>query len=232
MGEVVQDGETVLRYLWSADLTVLNSSRPGLSEALAAAEHTGYDALLAACTDAQTEPVKGIAVCSDPAWTAKMDAGWTDAKNAAALYAPEAAVTAAEPVPLYNADAGFRAAVDAQELERTAEVSTLVPNEKRVIFYTDVNSVNSVCYTVEDGVLIKYVDTDITYSCEAVTVIYTRAELGRRRGRDLRHQCQRLQPGQHLHPRPGRDLPVPGRGEVIPIPSAKGLSQNRTNAFP
>ena len=41
------------------------------------------------------------------------------------------------------------------------------------------------CYTVEDGVLIKYVDTDITYACEAVTVIYTRAELSGKTGDGL-----------------------------------------------
>ena len=96
----------------------------------------------------------------------------------AALLYPDAAAVSESSENVYDIDEGFAAALDAYDSERTEYVDEPIASDKRVILTTGINAENdNVYYTVEDGQVVKHVDTYIVYDCAAITVICTQVEL-------------------------------------------------------
>ena len=196
LGEIVLDGETVLTYLYSDGplnlLYYFGSAEMDqkTSEIISAMGNTAFYELISDRWDqARTETYDyyvnhvtdvepNVRLCSDESLTAGMDGTWSSASAVAALLYPDAAAVSESSENVYDIDEGFAAALDAYDLERTEYVDEPIASDKRVIMTTGINAENdNVYYTVEDGQVVKHVDTYIVYDCAAITVIYTSVEL-------------------------------------------------------
>ena len=196
LGEIVLDGETVLTYIYSDFAWYLYQMRPdyetgeyyrediALATVIESMDRTAFADLMTAFLDELVAQnghhagnFDGIRLCSDAAYTDCMDDTWAAAETVAALVCPGMTVVSESSDNAYDIDEGFRTAFDLKEQERTAVVDDPVDSEKRVIVYTDVNTNSNVYYTVEDGEIVKHVDTFVTFSCAAITVLYTKVEL-------------------------------------------------------
>ena len=56
-------------------------------------------------------------------------------------------------------------------------IDNIADVEKCIVSHLDVHITDNVYYTVENGQIVKHVDTNVVYSSEATTVIYTKVEL-------------------------------------------------------
>ena len=182
LGEVFVDGESRLTYVYSADLD--NRAEAGLGKlyaALSGAQNTAFAALLdeeayTALSDAET-PGEGLKLCSEAGYAAEMDERWTTAAAAAQAYFGELTAEEQGSRIMQEADAGFKAASDAQAAQLgfapNDENNAPVDTENRLIGILSEFNTDTVTYTVIDGVLVKIVDRIVTYHCELVTVYYT-----------------------------------------------------------
>ena len=184
VGEITLDGEIAARYVYSADLTVSDYDSSPFSKlraCLGAMEDGAFAALLDSVDTSKT--TKGFAVCGDLSFDAVPDADRSSAANAAAVMFPDAAASADESGYLCDADAAVLAFIEGDAAEREAALTdntaahTMLDAGKGFVAYTDVDSVNNVYYTADNGEIIKHVDTYITYTCEHVTVMYTKVAL-------------------------------------------------------
>ena len=174
-GEVVVNGESVIRYLYSDDITAGGSTVLGaLMDALNHSELEGFGEMLINYVDGGT----GIALCSVDGYAEDMDENWKDAVNVAALYYPDREVGDSMSVDLFGYDDGYT------EYCGTYLENVDVVDEAGEPYVTggvlgavSFSVTDSVTYTVIDGELVKLIDRDYDYNLEEITVIYTRAEL-------------------------------------------------------
>lgn len=180
VGEVTVNGEAGFKYLYSEDLTFSTTVLGAVKDALSVFKEGQFAALVPSIVGEKEE--KGVAVCSDATREASMNSDWKSAVKAGkACYATATEKTSSD-VDLYESDADF-AAKCASGYSTEYEDATLVDNAGLPAVITgplgklSAQNVDNITYTVIDGRLVKTIDRNIYYSVEAVTVIYTKADL-------------------------------------------------------
>lgn len=184
VGEVVVDGVTQFKYLYSGDMTINNASGIfALHDCLSGMADKDYARLLKGnnsdnfdAFDFTTESV-GFALCSNAELAAAMDENWCSAQKVGALYYPGKNVTSATNSNLYDTDNGFKAVVDTKNEEGLAVINNPIDAGKSIVIHIGSHATDNVYYTIEDGQLVRHYDTNVIYDSEAVSVIYTKVEL-------------------------------------------------------
>ena len=176
----------MLEYLWSADFPAskyygfehLRAALSGAADGFGALADAYYEAAAPYFYVEDAAYMDGLLkACSDAEKAEAIDGLWVSAADVAALYYPEAEIVVQTNENLYDADAGFAAACDELAADRADTIDDPVDTKKRIINHNNVSSTNNVYYTVEEGQLIKHVDTNVIYNGDAVTVLFTRVEL-------------------------------------------------------
>ncbi|MDY6437739.1 MAG: hypothetical protein SPK85_01335 [Prevotella sp.] len=180
-GEVVVDGVTRMKYLYSGDMTINDGSGIfALHDCLSGMADKDYAHLLKGNNfdtfDFTTESV-GFALCSNAELAAAMDENWSSAQKVGALYYPGRNVTSATNSNLYDTDNGFKAVIDTKNEEGLAVINNPIDAGKSIVVHIGSHATDNVYYTVEEGQLVRHYDTNIVYDSEAVSVIYTKVEL-------------------------------------------------------
>ena len=174
-GEVVVDGVTMIKYLYSDDMSrkeeVINNLLNGLQGMTDDSYATLLDGLEA---DAEAS---GLALCSDAELVAAMDENWSSAKVVGMQYFSDKTVASETNSNLYDIDEGFKAALDAQAAARAETIETLADVEKCIVTHLDSRTVTDVWYNIVDGNRIRHSDITVIYDSESTTVIFTKVEL-------------------------------------------------------
>lgn len=174
-GEVVVNGVTMIKYLYSDDMSrkeeVINNLLNGLQGMTDDSYATLLDGLEA---DAEAS---GLALCSDAELVAAMDENWSSAKVVGMQYFSDKTVASETNSNLYDIDEGFKAALDAQAAARAETIETLADVEKCIVTHLDSRTVTDVWYNIVDGNRIRHYDTTVIYDSESTTVIFTKVEL-------------------------------------------------------
>ena len=181
VGEVIVDGVTKMKYLYSGDISLSSMIRQNLLAGLNGMADGDYATMLDEHfydNFFQSQQNYGFAICSDPELAAAMDQNWSSAQYVGTLYYPGKSVSSEINSNLYDIDAGFKAVLDSLTADRMETIDTPADVEKCIVSNLDATANSNVYYTVEDGEIIKHVDTYVVYSAEATTVIYTKVELG------------------------------------------------------
>jgi hypothetical protein len=180
VGEVTVNGEPGFHYLYSEDLTNYETVFAMVKASLSNFKEGKFSVLVPTLVG-NTED-KGIAVCSDASYAASMNSDWKSAVKAGKACYTTATENTSSDVNLYESDADF-AAKCASGYTIEYEDATLVDNAGQPAVLTgplgklSAQNSDTVTYTVIDGRLVKIIDRDIDYYGEAVTVIYTKADL-------------------------------------------------------
>lgn len=176
VGEVVVDGQSVIKYLYSGDVTINSIVLQNLLAGLQGMADVDYATLLEQELYYITQN-QDFALCADAELAAAMDENWISASYVGALYYPGLTVKTEINSNLYDLDEGFKAVVDEQIADRVATIDYPIEAGKYIVSHLDTNTTSSVYYTIEDGQIVKHIDTNVTFSCEVTTVIYTKVEL-------------------------------------------------------
>ena len=176
VGEVVVDGQSVIKYIYSGDITLSTVIIENLQDGLNGMADGDYAALLAAHEFSYNTQASGFALCSNPDLEASMDANWSSAQYVGTLLYSDKTVKAEINSNLYDLDDGFKAVLDAKQQERAGYIDNLADAEKCIVSHRGADSYNNVWYEAGEE-LIKHVDTIVTYDSEATTVVYTKVEL-------------------------------------------------------
>lgn len=180
VGEVTVNGEAGFKYLYSEDLTNYETVFAMVKASLSNFKEGKFSVLVPTLVG-NTED-KGVAVCSDATREASMNSDWKSAVKAGKACYPTATEKTSSDVNLYESDADF-AAKCASGYTIEYEDATLVDNSGQPAVLTgplgklSAQNADTVTYTVIDGRLVKIIDRNIHYYGEAVTVIYTKADL-------------------------------------------------------
>lgn len=177
VGEVVVEGVSQIKYLYSADITVPYYSIEPLLTALRGMADSDYATLLEAHEFDYEASSNGFAICSNPELADAMNYNWSSARYVGAQYYPDKTATSETNENLYDLDEGFKASVDALAAQRTEDKDVPISTGKSVAFHIDSHSMVDVYYTIEDGRVIRHYDTQVIYDVEATMVIFTKVEL-------------------------------------------------------
>ena len=175
LGDVSIDGTVSVKYVYSGDLTASGTVALAVKDCLSGMEDGDFAALFDGFDYYSAST--GLVLCTDPDKTAVMDENWADARYVGDLYSPGATVLYENGGALYDLDAGFGTTTDEHNGEVQSYIDTILDADKRVIVHTDVSSFDDVYYTIYEGQIVKHVETTVVYSCEAVTVVYTKVRL-------------------------------------------------------
>jgi len=174
-GEVVVDGVTMIKYLYSDDMSRKEEVINNLLNSLQGMTDDSYATLLDGL-EADAE-ASGLALCSDAELVAAMDENWSSAKVVGMLYFSDKTVASETNSNLYDIDEGFKAALDAQAATRAENIETLADVEKCIVTHLDSRTVTDVWYNIVDGNRIRHSDITVIYDSESTTVIFTKVEL-------------------------------------------------------
>ena len=177
VGEVVVDGTSMVKYLYSGNISIKEVVIQDLLDGLKGMEDGEYANLLEGFEFDYTTDSKGFALCSDTELAAVMDANWRSAQYVGTQYFPNKTVASESNSNLYDVDTGFKAALDAQTETRAENIEKLANVKKCIVSHLDSRTVTDVYYTIEDGRVVRHSDINVIYDSEAITVIYTKAEL-------------------------------------------------------
>ena len=175
-GEVFVDGESVLQYVYSDDITrsstVVAAARDGFG---GPEEEEGFAALF---PDVIDEEGTGLAGCSNADYVDDMDENWKDAGYLAGKYYSGKTVESTESYDLFQNDEEFAARCrswweDVELLNQAGEEFEM----RGPLGVLSDTLTDSVTYTVIDGKLIKLIDREEDYTLESITVIYTSVHL-------------------------------------------------------
>lgn len=179
VGEVVVDGTSVIKYLYTGDLTINYSIIQDVIDCLNGMTDNDFATLLAGqefdCT--LQPPANGFAICSNVELTPAMDENWNSAQYVGLLYYPNNTVISDVNTNLYDLDEGFKTVLDTKAEQRLSAIDNPVVVEKCIISHIGSSAVDVVTYTNEEGEVVKHVNTIIDYDCEATTFVYTKVEL-------------------------------------------------------
>ena len=178
-GEVVVDGVSEIKYLYSGEITIQSVVIQNLLDGLKGLEDDDYASLLEGHVfdyDASS-PAHGLALCSNPELVAAMDENWSSAKYVGVQYFPDKSVNSETNSNLYDIDEGFKAALDALYEERTTDIDQPLDPGNFILSHLDSRTVTNVYYTVENGVRIRHSDITVIYDSEATMVVYSKVEL-------------------------------------------------------
>ncbi len=174
-GEVVVDGVTMTKYLFSDNMSRKENVINNLLSGLQGMTDGSYATLLDG-TEADVEAT-GLALCSDPELIAAMNKNWSSAQYVGTLYYAGKTVLSETNSNLYDIDEGFKAAFDVQTAARAENVENLADVKKCIVTHLDSRTVTDVWYNIINGSNVRHVDANVIYDSEATTVIYTRVEL-------------------------------------------------------
>lgn len=179
VGEVVVDGVSEIKFLYSGDITLNNTLLQNLLDGLNGMADSDYAALLEEYkVNAYFYlPEERLALCSNPDLMAVMDENWSSALYVGTLYYADKSAVSEINDNLYDLDAGFKAVLDAKTAQRIEDIENIINEPKCFVTHLGASSNNNVWYTVENGQVIKHVETSIVYSSEVTTVIYTKVVL-------------------------------------------------------
>ena len=177
VGEVVVDGTSVIKYLYSGDVAIKSSVIQNLLDGLNGMTDKDYHTLLSGQDFDYEAGAKGLALCADPEKAAAMNANWSSARYVGTLYYSGKTATNKVNSNLYDIDDGFKATLDAQAVARAAEIETLADVEKCIVTHLDSRTETDVYYTIEGGEVVRHMDANVIFDSEATTVIYTKVEL-------------------------------------------------------
>ena len=179
LGEVVLNGQQSFYYLFSTDLTNAETVFAAVKDCLSDFKGGMYNALVPDIVGESED--KGIAICSNSDYTAMMNTDWISADNAGQACLNNTDVTASSSVDLYETDADFAAKCSKGFDEDGAEY---VDNDGNDWTFSGIlgklsttNTDTFTHHTFENGQLVQHIDRKIEYTCESVTVIYTKANL-------------------------------------------------------
>ena len=180
LGEVVLNGQQSFYYLYSADLTNFETVFAAVKDGLSDFKGGIYTALVPDIVGESED--KGIAVCSNADYTAMMNADWISAANAGQACLNLTDVTASSSNDLYETDADFAAKCSKGFDEDGVEVEYVDNDGNEWTFSGILGKLSTTIadtdsYKLIDGKLVVNTDRTIDYTCESVTVIYTKANL-------------------------------------------------------
>ena len=179
LGEVVLNGQQSFYYLFSTDLTNAETVFAAVKDCLSDFKGGMYNALVPDIVGENED--KGIAICSNSDYAAMMNTDWISADNAGQACLNHTGVTASSSDNLYESDADFAAKCSEGLDEDEVEYVDNTGNDwtfSGILGKLSANNYDTVTYTFENGQLVQHIDRNIEYTCESVTVIYTKAELG------------------------------------------------------
>ena len=174
-GEVIVDGVTMIKYLYSDNMSRKEEVINNLLNGLQGMTNDSYATLLDGVE--ADEEASGLALCSDAELVAAIDENWSSARNVGTQYFPDKAVASETNSNLYDIDEGFKAALDAQVAARAETIETLADVEKSIVTHLDSRTITNVWYETVDGNRIRHYDTTVVYDSESTTVIYTKVVL-------------------------------------------------------
>lgn len=175
VGEVVVDGESRIKYLYSGNMSLNQEVITNLLSGLQGMADDSYATMLDG-TEADEE-ASGLALCSDPELVAAMDENWSSAQQVGALYFTGKSVASETNSNLYDIDEGFKAKLDELTEARMTSIDEPLDAGNYIITHLDSRTVTDVYYTIEDGRVIRHTDTNVIYDSEKTTVIFTKVEL-------------------------------------------------------
>lgn len=175
IGEVVVDGESKIKYIYSSNLSRTADVLANLLSALQGMSDGDYATLLGGVT--VDEEATGVAICSDPTLVSSMDESWSSAKNVGTQNFSGATVASESTSDAYDTDAGYKAKVDALAAARTEGIDRPLDGGKNILTHIDSRTITDVYYTIEDGKVVRHSDTNVVYDTEVTEVLYTKAEL-------------------------------------------------------
>lgn len=177
VGEVVFNGQQSFYYLYSDDINNGSMVIRSLWRSLLNINDGAYSAMIADGYVDYSSEKKGFAHCSNKDFETKMDANWKNALLAGIACLPKnTSVASSSSDDLFLSDADFAARCT---FEEGVDIVDNAGNDFVIsgpIGETSATNTDNVTYTVEDGVLVKHIDRQIDYTCESITVVYTRAE--------------------------------------------------------
>lgn len=175
VGEVVVDGESRIKYLYSGDVSLKQEVITNLLSGLQGMADDSYATMLDG-TEADEE-ASGLALCSDPELVAEMNENWSSAQQVGTLYFTGKSVASETNSNLYDIDEGFKAKLDELTEARMTSIDEPLDAGNYIITHLDSRTVTDVYYTIEDGRVIRHSDINVIYDSEKTTVIFTKAEL-------------------------------------------------------
>ena len=177
VGEVVLNGHQAFCYMYSEDLTNSDYVFAAVRSCLSVVNDGKYSALVPDIIG--TSDNKGIKVCSNTDFTENMNSDWTSAANAGQACLSYTDFSSSSSNDLYQTNADFAAKCDNRF---SGEDWDIVDNAGHAWIYSGIlgelsaTNTDNVTYTVVDNELVKHIDRKVDYTCENVTVIYTKAE--------------------------------------------------------
>ena len=94
VGEVVVDGVTQIKYLYSGDISIYSYVIQNILDGMNGMADGDYAALLEEHEFDYGSQTTGFAICSNPDLVATMDGNWSSAQYVGTLYYPDKTVTA------------------------------------------------------------------------------------------------------------------------------------------
>ena len=177
VGEVVLDGQQSFCYMYSDDITYSDWVLGAVKYSLPDFKDGAYSALVPSILGFDGE--YGIAVCSNASYESFMNADWTSAENAGQACLSNVTVTSASSENLYETNPDFAAKCigEFDDVDNFVDEAGETVAINGVLGKLSATNTDDVTYTVIDGQLVKLIKRTIDYTCELVTVIYTKAEL-------------------------------------------------------
>lgn len=173
IGEVFLNGVSDMVYVYSDDATCSEELFSKLSIGL---NDTAYEDILTMAASQYADNARETGCAYSTAHQAEMNDSWKNAKNVALEYY-SGIVTEYANADMYEKNENFKAVCDEvyasvpltdADYDRTGKLLTQSEGS---------SSVDVISYKVEDGQIVEYVDTVVGYSFDAVTVVYTRADV-------------------------------------------------------
>ena len=174
-GEVVVDGVTMIHYLYSGNMSRNEVVINNLLNGLQGMSDSGFADLLNGLQ--ADEEASGLTLCSDVELAAAINENWSSAQYVGTQYYTGTTVTSETSSNLYDIDEGFKAALEALAVARTADIDEPLDAGKSILTHIDSRTVTDVWYSMEGSDVIRHYDTNVIYDSEATTVIYTKVEL-------------------------------------------------------
>ena len=169
-GEIKKNGETVLVYLYSDDITRSSVIFDNLRKAL---PNPFSDMVPPITSEEEQKGLKILSVSSlNNTDLNSITGDWKDAGSIATqIY--NGNNTDAVNANMYDVNAQCKADIDDLAKTRTANLDNPIAFDKRIISHVGTQNTDSVSFRVEDGPLIEVHDVTLYYLCEATSVIYT-----------------------------------------------------------
>ena len=175
-GEVKKDGVTVLRYLYSTDVTRASV----LFDRLRIALPTDFSNLVPAIVEEQTE--KGIKELSTTSLEGvdltSLKADWKNACSVVNQIYGDENLNEVVNSNMYEVNDEFKSTLDALNQPRLEVLDEPIEEDDVIVSHLGTQTTDSVTFTVIDGQLIEIHDVNLIYLSEATTVIYTSVNIG------------------------------------------------------